>query len=57
MTNNYQVSDTLSWLIGNHSMKFGADIRFNQLFNKSGFDLKGTFTFNNFADFLNNNAS
>jgi outer membrane receptor protein involved in Fe transport len=43
-------------LAGNHSLKFGADIRFNQLFNRSGFDLKGTYTFNNFADFLNNNA-
>jgi len=56
ITNNYQISDTLSWTAGNHGLKFGADIRFNQLFNKSGFDLKGTYNFNNFADFLNNNA-
>ena len=56
VTNYYQLSDTLSWMAGNHGLKFGADIRFNQLFNKSGFDLKGTYTFNNFADYLNNNA-
>ncbi|HEV2860319.1 MAG TPA: carboxypeptidase regulatory-like domain-containing protein [Pyrinomonadaceae bacterium] len=56
VTNYYQLSDTLSWTAGNHGLKFGADIRFNQLFNKSGFDLKGTYNFTNFADYLNNNA-
>jgi len=56
ITNYYQLSDTLSWTAGNHGLKFGADIRDNQLFNKSGFDLKGTYSFNNFSDYLNNNA-
>lgn len=56
VTNYFQFSDTLSWGFGNHNVKFGADIRFNQLFNKSGFDLKGTYTFNNLADYLNNSA-
>ena len=56
ITNYFQFSDTLSWQAGKHGLKFGADIRFNQLFNRSGFDLKGTYTFNNFSDFLNNNA-
>jgi len=56
VTNYFQFSDTLSSTFGKHGLKFGADIRFNQLFNKSGFDLKGTYTFNNFADYLNNNA-
>ncbi|MGH9916053.1 MAG: TonB-dependent receptor domain-containing protein, partial [Pyrinomonadaceae bacterium] len=55
--NSYQYSDTLSWLIGRHSLKFGADIRRIQLFNLSAFDSKGTFTFDNLQDFLNNNAS
>ena len=56
VTNYFQFSDTLSWTTGRHGLKFGADIRFNQLFNKSGFDLKGTYTFNNLADYLNNSA-
>jgi outer membrane receptor protein involved in Fe transport len=56
ITNYYQLSDTLSWTAGNHGLKFGADIRDNQLFNTSGFDVKGTYSFNNFADYLNNNA-
>jgi len=56
ITNYYQIADTLSWTAGNHGLKFGADIRFNQLFNKSGFDLKGTYNFNNLADYINNNA-
>ncbi|MCM3903297.1 MAG: carboxypeptidase regulatory-like domain-containing protein [Pyrinomonadaceae bacterium] len=56
VTNYFQFSDTLSWTFGKHGLKLGGDIRFNQLFNKSGFDLKGTYTFNNLADYLNNNA-
>ncbi|HEX7176229.1 MAG TPA: carboxypeptidase regulatory-like domain-containing protein [Pyrinomonadaceae bacterium] len=56
VTNYFQFSDTMSWTTGRHGLKFGADIRFNQLFNKSGFDLKGTYTFNNLADYLNNTA-
>lgn len=56
VTNYFQLSDTLSWTRGNHGFKFGGDMRFNQLFNKSGFDLKGTYTFNNLGDYLDNNA-
>ena len=56
VTNYYQFSDTLSWMRGNHGFKFGMDIRYNQLINKSGFDLKGTYTFSNFANYINNNA-
>ena len=56
VTNYFQFSDTLSWGFGNHNLKFGGDVRFNQLFNKSGFDLKGTYTFNNLSDYLNNSA-
>lgn len=56
VTNYFQFSDTLSWNFGKHGLKLGGDIRFNQLFNKSGFDLKGTYTFNNLGDYLNNNA-
>ncbi|CAN5684664.1 hypothetical protein BH18ACI4_BH18ACI4_20060 [soil metagenome] len=56
VTNYFQFSDSLSWTSGKHGLKFGADIRFNQLFNKSGFDLKGTYNFNNLQDYLNNSA-
>ena len=56
VTNYFQLSDSLSWTRGNHGLKFGGDIRFNQLFNKSGFDLKGTYVFNNLADYINNSA-
>jgi outer membrane receptor protein involved in Fe transport len=51
-----QFSDTLSLQRGRNTFKFGADIRRIKLFNLAAFDSKGTFTFNNFQDFLNNNA-
>jgi hypothetical protein len=54
--NSYQFSDILSWQKGRHSMKFGADIRRIQLFNIAAFDSKGTFTFNNLQDYVNNSA-
>lgn len=54
--NSYQFSDTLSWLAGSHSFKFGTDIRHIRLTNLAAFDTKGTFVFNNFQDFINNNA-
>ncbi len=34
----------------------GADIRYVRLDNISAFDSKGTFTFNNFQDYMNNLA-
>jgi outer membrane receptor protein involved in Fe transport len=52
----YQFQNVTTKLLGNHSLRFGADIRYTKLFNLSAFDSKGTFTFNNLADFLNNNA-
>ncbi len=54
--NSFQYSDTLSWQPGRHALKFGVDFRRIQLFNLAAFDTKGTFTFNNLQDFLNNNA-
>lgn len=53
---SFQFSDTLSWQRGNHAFKFGADIRKLKLFNRAAFDTKGTFTFNNLQDFINNRA-
>ncbi len=55
--NSFQFSDTLSYLLGRNSFKFGTDIRRIRLFNLSSFDSKGTFSFNNLQDFLNNTAS
>jgi outer membrane receptor protein involved in Fe transport len=57
VTDFYQFSDTLTYTLGNHTMKFGADIRRNLFDNFSGFDFKGTFGFTNLQDYLNNNAS
>lgn len=55
--NSYQYSDTLSWLRGAHSFKFGTDIRRIELFNLAAFDSKGTFGFNNLQDYVNNFAA
>jgi outer membrane receptor protein involved in Fe transport len=52
--NSYQFSDTLSTLRGRHALKFGFDIRHIHLFNNAAFNTKGTFSFSNFANFMNN---
>lgn len=54
--NDFQWSDIVSWQTGRHGFKFGADIHRNRLFNIAAFDSKGTWVFNNFADFINNSA-
>ncbi len=54
--NSFQYSDTLSMEAGNHRLKFGLDIRRIQLKNIAAFDSKGTFTFNNLQDYVNNFA-
>lgn len=53
----FQFSDTMTYTVGNHNLKFGGDIRYNVLDNFSGFNFKGTFTFSNLQDFLNNNSA
>jgi outer membrane receptor protein involved in Fe transport len=55
--NSFQFSDILTVQKGRHSIKFGADIRRIRLFNLAAFDSKGTYTFNNLQDFMNNNAA
>ena len=45
-----------SWQKGRHSLKFGGDMRYLQLDNQAAFDSKGTFTFNNLQDYMNNFA-
>ncbi len=56
ITNTFQYTDVATYLMGRHSLKFGADIRRNRLFNRADFNSKGTWAFNNLADFLNNQA-
>ncbi len=57
LTNAYQFSDTMTWNVATkHSLKFGADIRYNHVDNRAAFNSKGTFTFNNLQDYMNNNA-
>ena len=56
-TKSYQFSNTLTWTRARHSMKFGADVRYNDAINESGFNTKGTFIFDNLQDFVNNEPS
>jgi outer membrane receptor protein involved in Fe transport len=55
--NNFQFADALTWVHGTHSMKFGAEYRYNMMMS-SGVPFQGRFAFNGqytsdaFADFL-----
>lgn len=55
--NSFQFQDIVTFQKGRHSIKVGADIRRVRLFNLAAFDSKGTFSFNNLQDFMNNNAN
>jgi outer membrane receptor protein involved in Fe transport len=57
VTNYHQFSNTLTYLFGKHTFKFGVDLRRNLMDNFSGFDFKGTFTFTSYQNYLNNIAS
>lgn len=50
----YQFQNTASYLMGRHSLRMGMDFRRTALFNESGQHTKGTWTFDSFADFMNN---
>lgn len=54
--NSFQFQDVFSAQRGRHSLKFGADIRYLQLDNQAAFDSKGTYSFNNLQDYVNNFA-
>ncbi len=43
--NNYDLSDSLSWTKGAHSIKFGAEVRQSRLFLDSDNGARGSFTF------------
>lgn len=55
--NSFQFSDVATMHRGKHAIKFGADIRRVVLDNEAAFDSKGTFTFSNFQDYMNNTAA
>jgi hypothetical protein len=57
VTNAYQFSNTATWTRDKHTFKFGADLRYNDVDNQAAFDSKGSFTFNNLQDYMNNFAS
>jgi hypothetical protein len=57
VSNAYQFNDSLTWTRDKHTLKFGADIRYNKLKNIAAFDSKGSFGFNNLQDFMNNFAA
>ena len=54
--NTFQWQNVSTYILSRHSLKFGVDLRRNRLFNRAGFDSKGTWTFNSLEDFLNNRA-
>jgi hypothetical protein len=55
--NSFQFQDVFSWQTGRHSLKFGGDVRYLQLDNQAAFNTKGSFTFNNLQDYMNNFAN
>jgi hypothetical protein len=57
LDHNGQFQNVATFTTGRHSLKFGGDLRRYHLFNRSGFDSKGTWTFNGLQEFLNNNAT
>jgi Carboxypeptidase regulatory-like domain/TonB-dependent Receptor Plug Domain/TonB dependent receptor len=57
LSNGYQFSDSFTWTKSRHTLKFGADIRYSVLDNVAAFDSKGTFTFDNLQNYMNNFAT
>lgn len=55
--NSFQFQDVSTIQINRHSLKMGADVRWNKLFNNAAFNSKGSFTFDNFQDYINNKAA
>jgi hypothetical protein len=55
--NSFQFSDVLTHHRGRHALKLGSDLRYITLDNLSAMDSKGTFTFNNLQDYMNNRAT
>ena len=56
ISSTFQWQNITTYMFGRHSLKFGADIHRNRLFNLTTTDWKGTWTFLSLADFINNRA-
>jgi hypothetical protein len=52
----FQFQNVSTAIRGRHSLKFGVDVRKNTLFNRGGANSKGTWTFSNLENLLNNSA-
>ncbi len=48
----YQILDTMSWMHGRHSVKFGVDMNFNPQQQQRETNYGGVYTFNTLADYL-----
>ncbi len=48
-----QWAEGLSWIRGNHTMKFGVDLIFQRIDNFFPGNFSGSYTFNSYADFFN----
>jgi hypothetical protein len=57
LQNAYQFQDVSTIQLNRHSLKIGADVRWTKLFNNAAFNVKGSYAFDNFQDFLNNRAA
>lgn len=57
-SNMYEIVDSLTWVKGAHTIKFGADLRrygftsTNSAFSRGSFNFAGTYSGNGFADYL-----
>jgi hypothetical protein len=51
LENRYQISDTLSWTIGEHSLKFGGDFLYTNDHTDALFNRTGTYTYANLTNF------
>ena len=54
---SFQFADVATLQRGRHAVKFGTDTRYLKLTSLAAFDSKGTFSFTNLQDFVNNRAS
>lgn len=57
LQDSFQMSDVVTLQRSRHGLKMGADLRYITLDNLAAFDSKGTFTFNNLQDYVNNRAA
>jgi hypothetical protein len=54
LQDTFQGQDTFTKMMGRHALRFGGDVRYLKLLNRSGFNSKGAFVFNNLQDYMNN---